>query len=260
MTNEILEQITIDFFSPVPVFFQLYFEILNLIETDILQPGDALPTEKQFCDQFHISRVAVRRAMSKLEKDNIIFRKKAIGTFVTLDAKNSTKINYGWIPLTTMIESCGKKPRAEILLLTIDYPSLEVQKQLHIDANKKISILKRLYYADNQICALNYYYLLIDIEWNLDLLGTGSVTHYLTTYHDIRIINATLKLTVDFANREVAKYMQVPIKTPLLKTVGVNRGNHGEVIGGDCSYYFADKAEIFFKVDKYTPFKWTKLF
>lgn len=64
----------------------LYYQIENILRGRILSgslpPGAPLPTEESLGKEFNVSRITVRRALSKLENDGLIIRQRGRGTFV----------------------------------------------------------------------------------------------------------------------------------------------------------------------------------
>lgn len=260
MEKEIVDMLTIDQFSPVPFYFQLYSEFKRLLENKKLHPGDKLPTENGISDKLSLSRVIVRRAFEELEKEGLITRKKAIGTYVNDDIiVTPSKNNYGWMPITTTIEMNNKKPSIMNVSLDLINPPSDIQKWFKISAKKKISVLKRVYSADGVPVVLIHFYLIPEIEWHMDLLGTGSLTQYLEKYHNIRAINSYSRTSAEKPTRECAKLLQISPKDPVLKVKALNLGIYGEPIGGDISYFNSAKIEIAFKIGKYHPIKWVDI-
>ena len=45
-------------------------------------PGDPLPSEAELCEQFSVSRMTVRQALSELTNDGLVERRRGQGTFV----------------------------------------------------------------------------------------------------------------------------------------------------------------------------------
>ena len=58
---------------------------------DTKSPGAVLPSERELCDEFNVSRGTARQALAELEKAGIVYRKQGRGTFVsTLDHQHAT--------------------------------------------------------------------------------------------------------------------------------------------------------------------------
>lgn len=49
------------------------------------EPGQKLPSEKELADRFHVSRMVVREAMSRLKSDGLIETRQGLGAFVTAE-------------------------------------------------------------------------------------------------------------------------------------------------------------------------------
>ena len=74
--------IYIDKFSKVPIYKQLTKAIENGIYTNQLRHLDKLPTEKDLCDLFGLSRSVIRKAYEELTKKGLVVSKQGYGTFV----------------------------------------------------------------------------------------------------------------------------------------------------------------------------------
>jgi len=66
----------------VPLHRQLFLVLHDEIARGALAPGDLLPTEQTLCDQFGVSRITVRRALTDLADAGLIERRQGVGSFV----------------------------------------------------------------------------------------------------------------------------------------------------------------------------------
>ena len=66
----------------VPLHRQLFLVLHDEIARGALAPGQALPTEQALCDQFGVSRITVRRALTDLAEQGYIERRQGVGSFV----------------------------------------------------------------------------------------------------------------------------------------------------------------------------------
>jgi multiple sugar transport system substrate-binding protein len=73
----------IDKSVPIPLYYQLKELIKKKIESGEFKPGDRLPTEQELCEMFGISRTPVRQALTELTHEGILYRRPALGTFIS---------------------------------------------------------------------------------------------------------------------------------------------------------------------------------
>jgi GntR family transcriptional repressor for pyruvate dehydrogenase complex len=62
---------------------QLYGQIFEQIVSGRLKVGDRLPSEKEICEQFGVSRPVVREALLRLGADGLVTARQGLGTFVS---------------------------------------------------------------------------------------------------------------------------------------------------------------------------------
>jgi len=70
-----------------PRYRQIYEYLLREINTGKLNPGDLVPSEKDLCGTFEVSRITSKKALEMLVDSNLISRHKGKGSFV-LGASN----------------------------------------------------------------------------------------------------------------------------------------------------------------------------
>jgi DNA-binding FadR family transcriptional regulator len=72
-------------FNPVSskkLYIQIYQQILSEIELGAFKVGEKLPTERELCELFNVSRAPVRQALSALELNGVIFSRQGEGVYV----------------------------------------------------------------------------------------------------------------------------------------------------------------------------------
>ena len=68
--------------TPIPLYFQLQENLRDKIENGRWKPGEHLPSEKELCEEYNVSRITVRNALSRLSMDGLIERSAGKGTIV----------------------------------------------------------------------------------------------------------------------------------------------------------------------------------
>ena len=66
-----------------PRFLQIKTALLNAIEDGQMRPGDKVPSENQLSDQYGVSRMTARRALTELVDDGVLIRSQGLGTYVS---------------------------------------------------------------------------------------------------------------------------------------------------------------------------------
>ncbi|MEN2448155.1 GntR family transcriptional regulator, partial [Bacillus sp. JR_15] len=64
-------------------------KLLTMIENGEFPPGSKLPTEMELTEQFGVSRVPIREALSMLRAAGVIYSRQGGGSYVE-DSANST--------------------------------------------------------------------------------------------------------------------------------------------------------------------------
>ena len=83
-------------FSPVTstkLYIQIYNQIHDAILDGTYRVGDKLPSEKEFCEMFGVSRVPVREALSALELNGLVESNQGQGVFV----KELNAVTNDWV-------------------------------------------------------------------------------------------------------------------------------------------------------------------
>jgi GntR family transcriptional regulator len=74
--------IELDFRSHVPIYVQIVERIKHLIATDIIRPGDQLPTVRQLAADLRVNFNTIARAYRMLDESGIISTQQGRGTYV----------------------------------------------------------------------------------------------------------------------------------------------------------------------------------
>lgn len=65
-----------------PLYQKIKQDIFRQIESNLLLPGDRLPTEHQLMEQYDVSRITISKALNELKKEGILDSYPGRGTFV----------------------------------------------------------------------------------------------------------------------------------------------------------------------------------
>ena len=130
-----------------PRYLVVIEQIKEKIKDGQLEPGERLPSETAFAKELGVSRNTLREALRILEEENIIIRKHGVGTFVNKQPVFSGGIEE-LFSITDMIEREGKKPGTEILFTGYVDPHSDDVKELNMEKNEQVFLVKRVRTAD----------------------------------------------------------------------------------------------------------------
>src|SRR5699024_586858 len=94
----------IDPTSSTPLYTQLVEVLRDKIQSKELVPGGKLPSERELCEIYDVSRITVRNAISRAENEGLVERIQGMGTFVAT-TKYKQSLSEVKSFAATMIES-----------------------------------------------------------------------------------------------------------------------------------------------------------
>lgn len=133
--------------SPVPKYFQLREILLDLIDSDELSIGAAIPSERELCQRFGLSRMTVRQAVDHLVSEGRLHRVPGKGTFV---ARPKIELALQLTSFTDDMRARGMEPGSRDLDRRIVRASAHLAKELGIAPGEEVHFIERLRTADGE--------------------------------------------------------------------------------------------------------------
>jgi DNA-binding GntR family transcriptional regulator len=158
--DRITDLITIDRFSPVPLYFQVAKRLEELIESGGLAPGTRLDNEITLADRLGLSRPTMRQAIQHLVDKGLVVRKRGVGTQVV---HGRVRRQVGLTSLYDDLTRSGRTPRTEVLSFAVEPAPDEVAVALRVAGGSDVITIERLRYADDEPLALLHNYLPVGI-------------------------------------------------------------------------------------------------
>lgn len=205
----------IDKTSPLPIYYQLVEWIKGLIEQGVLQPGDSLPSEREYAERFSISRMTVRQAITELVNSGYLYRQKGVGTFVA-----EKKIEQQLMGLTSFTEDMkarGMEPSSKLVGFEIVPAPTYISEQLTIQEHAPVYEIKRIRLADGIPMALEKTYISANLVKGLtEEIVQNSLYHHIENQLSIKIDEATQVLESSVATQQEAEYLNIQKGAPIL--------------------------------------------
>lgn len=137
-----------------PKYRQLRDALVELIRE--LPAGSVVPTERELCERFRVSRGTVRQALDRLEAEQRILRYQGRGTFVA-KAKIDQVLELS--SHTDLIRSKGMEPGSRLVGLTVSVVAPELAEMIGLGPDDEVLQVERVRLADNEPLAVEAVYL-----------------------------------------------------------------------------------------------------
>src|SRR5688572_30449506 len=134
--------------NPIPLHSQLKALIEERIESGHWATEEKVPSERELCDQFGVSRITVRQALHQLVVERRLVRLHGRGTYVA-----GTPLKTELLPLLGFSEDMaarGQRPTARVLRFETMVPSMAVSQALRLSGGEEVFVLKRLRLANDK--------------------------------------------------------------------------------------------------------------
>lgn len=130
-----------------PIYRQIEDYIMDNIHNSKYQQGMMIPSEEEFCEKFHTSRMTVRKALDSLTAKGVLHKMKGKGTFVSKFNIEKTMNSIGGWKQT--MQAAGHKTKSELLRIAMEKADEQIAKNLNLEVGRMVYVIERLRYADD---------------------------------------------------------------------------------------------------------------
>lgn len=226
----------------IPLYYQLETILRKKISSGELAQGGLLPSEEALTKEYKLSRITVRQALSSLEGDGLILRKRGKGTFV------SKKHTYLESPkFTGFIEdliSMGICTKSKILDISMVEGPQNIQEHLKLEVGTQIFRIEKIRLVEGSPFSYVLNYLPPDIGQKIkteDLINKPLLM-ILEDDLGIKATEAVQSIEATIADTQVAPLMEIRVGDPLLKV---------ERTVFDVNYKPIEYVSTLYRADKY---------
>jgi GntR family transcriptional regulator len=201
---------------PLPLYLQLEESLRADILARRLRPHQQLPSERDMCTHYRVSRMTVRQALIDLARDGLIYSRVGKGTFVS-----EPKIDQQLRTLTGFsqdMQSRGSKPTSLVLEAKSEQAADGVCQSLHLPPAAPVILLTRVRLADNLPLAVETVHLPQSLCPNLLQHDFARESLYAVLEHDYgyRLTRAEQTIEAGAAGPREVALLQVQPRAPVL--------------------------------------------
>lgn len=200
--------------SSIPLHLQVEELLRKVLKNPLYQEGKFLPKEVEIAKRLGISRNTVRQATNKLEYENLLVRKKGVGTRAVKQTL-STKLN-NWSSFSEEMQSKGVNFVNYKINVSWEKANNVIAAELQIEKGKEVMKLERLRGLDDGpfVIFVSYFHPRIGL--------TGKEDFSRQLYEILEKDYATIpsiskeKINAIKATKDIAKQLKVEVGSPLL--------------------------------------------
>ena len=209
-------------------------ELIHRIQEGVYKAGEKIPSERDLCLVFKVSRMTIRQALSELVAEGVLYKSVGRGTFVSspslyqenLKSFTHTLIGQGMVPSTKIIE-----------VATISQLK-KISHWLNVDQMDPFYKVKRLRLGDGVPIALETIY--IPKKYTEGLLKhdlTTSLYKLLEKEYGYDLTHITCDIEANISSRIIMEAMSLHQQTALLKITGITYAQNDLKLFYEESYY-----------------------
>jgi GntR family transcriptional regulator len=219
-----------------------YLQLRDLLAVLVRQlpPGAALPTERELCDRFGVSRSTVRQALTRLEAEQRIFRRQGSGTYV---AEPKIEQPLELVSHTEYMRARGLNPASRLIESLRCVPDPEVTLMLGLAEGAEALKIERVRLADGDPLALETLFLdAVRFEGATAALEEmQSLYQVLHTRYGVDLVSAEETIEAVLADAREAELLDVLPGAPLLRLSRQSRDAEGVPVEYVRSLYRGDR-------------------
>jgi len=209
-------QYRIDLKSADPLYYQLKEVIKRQIENKIWKFDQMIPSENEIASTYEVSVGTVKKALSVLVEEGVLYRRQGKGTFVARPDFTRSFIRFFRYGLGD--QNVGDFPESKVLNSKIILPPKRVQTVLQLNDNEKVIKIKRIRSIGDTPLMLEDLFLPHHIFKGFDHVDISQQLLY--PIYDVKyktpIIWAEENLWPQIANPEESNLLWISVGDPLI--------------------------------------------
>ncbi|MGH6743269.1 GntR family transcriptional regulator [Novosphingobium sp. PhB57] len=222
-----------------PLYLQLARSLREHISSGAIDPGSALPSERDLSEMAGLSRVTVRKGIEQLIEEGVLFRKQGSGTFV---AKRIEAPGARLSSFSDDTRSRGENPGVVWINKAYAQPTEEEAAALEIPANASVARLGRVRLAGGEPLAIEH--AVIPAQFMPDLTALGDSLYQALDIHGFRPTSGTQRVRASLATPTEAGILCVKQNSEVLRIERKTRIPDGRIVEFTRSVYRGDRYEF----------------
>ncbi len=247
----------IDRNTQIPLHVQLATLLKAQIVAGVFTAGASLPSEREMCEQYNISRTTVREALHQLEREGLVHKFAGRGIFVS-EPLSKLAIHVSLRGYTADVKREGGFPASSLLNATIlNEPPREILDHLQLDSHDEVVKIVRLRYNNNVPLALHTVFLnhrlcphILDHN-----LSKESLFNILNEKYDLKLMKAQEQIYACLANQEELNLLSIAYPAAVLRSERTIYTESDQIIEYSRATYCGDSYRMIVDLDAQNTIK-----
>jgi GntR family transcriptional regulator len=236
--------------GPVPRYYQLKEIIRQKVTGGQWAPGTPIPSERELCEQYGLSRMTARQSITELVNEGYLYREQGKGTFVA-----QPKITQQLLQLTGFtedMEARSKHPATQVLNHQMVPADAVVATALRVKTGQLIFKVQRLRLANGEPLAIETSIInFIGCEHLMDEdLEHQSLYQILEQKYGQPPLEADQELEARLATDEEAHLLKISKGDPLLLVQRITYTDRNQPLEYAKSVYRGDKYRFYTRLNR----------
>jgi GntR family transcriptional regulator len=232
----------------VPLYIQLKDLIQEKIESGVYPEGTAIPSEREFCNMYEVSRITVRQAIERAVAEGLLVRRPGKGTYVS--ARKIQQPLERISSFGTTMTGQGLVAKTSVPEIETVYATDEVYNMLQVSKDTPLVKLVLLGTANAQPLAIYTSYYKPEIgeqmakyalEWAAQGKAFSSLDLYGSLTHELRPVVARQTFEAGLASGMVARHLKLDDPAVVFVVESVAQLQTGVPVEYKIAYYRADR-------------------
>lgn len=229
------------------LYTKLIDELLEKIAT--MNNGDKLPSERQLCKDYDVSRTTVRNAIGYLVNSGILYQIQGKGTFIRERDRENLSNYYSF---TEQTKKNGKTPKSLVVDYAIRDANNKLKDKMKLKDKEKVIQFDRLRLADN--VPMMYEKTTIPYgrfsQVDKNLLEKKALYDIFRENFKVSIYQIKERFSVSELDSEMAKSLGLKKNSPCLKIIRTTFDIEENIIEYTISYA---RGDMFYYETSYKP-------
>lgn len=151
----------------MPLYQKIMKNIQDYIKNQGLEHGDVIPTEKALSEKYQVSRVTIRKAISRLIEKEILYSIKGSGTYVAFP-----KFEHNLFKLqgfTEEMQPYHDSIKNKVIEFRLIKPNDEIQEILNLNKEEKVYNIKRIRKLNGEVLIIENAYIPFELFPDLSI-------------------------------------------------------------------------------------------